>query len=356
MTEPEKGTLAPLAPHIATLSINDRTLHLNRDQVELLKRTVCRDSTDDELGFFLAVASRTGLDPFVRQIHAVKRWSRENDRWEMAIQTGIDGYRLIAHRTGQMNGQDGPFWCGPDGVWKDVWLSDEPPVACKVVVWRKGHDKPYTGIARYNAYVQRTKEGVPNRFWKLMPDNMIAKCSESLALRKAFPAELAGIFTNEEMEQADNEPGAPPQRSQKTSRRGDAVAGTAAEGPSKPTKSPKEAALEALQKNLIIVLRKATGAADDAAARAHLEALANVDHESKMSEEDIRDLGKALHAIGKGAKLEEGMITVIDSDEQLWPRKQAKKKASPPPKEEPPPAEPAAATKAPSSAVEKPLF
>ena len=160
----------------------------NDDQVKLIKSTIAKGATDDELQLFLYQAQKTGLDPLARQIHFVKRAG------QMTIQTAIDGFRAIAARTGQHAGtSDGIF-----EVQKGIDRPSKATVVVKKIV--QGIVSEFSATARWDEYFPGEKQGF---MWKKMPYTMLEKCAEAKALRKAFPEDLSGMYTNDEMQQAD---------------------------------------------------------------------------------------------------------------------------------------------------------
>ena len=162
------------------------------EQTALISSTIAPGCTADELKLFAYACQRTGLDPFSKQIYAIKRGGK------LTIQAGIDGLRSIAERSGQLDGS-ATFWIGDTegSQWSDVWLGSKPPAAAKTIIYRKGCGHPFVGVARFQDY--NAGQGL----WSKMPSAMLAKCSEALALRKAFPADMSGVYTVDEMEQAE---------------------------------------------------------------------------------------------------------------------------------------------------------
>jgi phage recombination protein Bet len=187
-----------------TLSkVEQMPFELSQDQIDLLKTTVCKEGTNDDFKIFLHVCQKTGLDPFVRQIYAVFRQDYALNKKVMSIQTGIDGYRLIAERTGKYApGQKTTYDYDKDGKM----------ISATAYIKKQTSDGTWHEIsatAFYSEYVQTTtdkvtKQKIPTKFWQQMPHGQLGKCAEALALRKGFPHEMSNLYTKEEMAQADN--------------------------------------------------------------------------------------------------------------------------------------------------------
>jgi phage recombination protein Bet len=163
-------------------------VNFNEDQLALIKSQIAKDCNTNELQLFLYQCKQTGLNPLTRQIYAIRRSGK------MTIQTSIDGFRVIAERSGSYAGQDEP-----------VWEDDEKgfPIKCTVKVYRftPNFEQRYcagVGVAHFKEYYPN-----PILLQKTMPHTMIAKVAEALALRKAFPQDLSGLYTSDEMSQAD---------------------------------------------------------------------------------------------------------------------------------------------------------
>lgn len=162
-------------------------------RLQTVKKVLAPDLTDDELQLFAFVAQRSGLDPFAKQVYAVKRGGK------VTFQTGIDGYRSTAERTGEYDGSDEPEY-GPDDNGHPSWAR------VTVYRFRNGRRVGQSATAHWSEFHPGAD---PMGMWRKMPRNQLAKCAEALALRKAFPYVLADIYTAEEMDQAATDAPAP---------------------------------------------------------------------------------------------------------------------------------------------------
>lgn len=161
------------------------------EQQEMIRKSFLNGATEAEARVLLELAKVRKLNPISGQIHFVKRSKREGQGWVSvwAAQVGIDGFRAIAERTGKYEGQDEPeFETDKAGR----------PTLCRVRVYRKDWSRPIVGVAHFSEYVQKNSDGQPNHMWTSKPFLMIAKCAEALALRKAFPDDLGGLYTPDE--------------------------------------------------------------------------------------------------------------------------------------------------------------
>lgn len=168
------------------------------DQVDLVKRTVAKGASNDELRLFLYQARRTGLDPLARQINFIRRGGK------VSIEPSIDGLRLVADRTGRYAGSTDPVFDEGLSQYEHLQTGRKAPTTATVVVFKivAGEPRAFSATAQWDAYYPGKKQGF---MWDKMPYLMLGKCAEALAIRKAFPAELSGLYTREEMEQAGTE-------------------------------------------------------------------------------------------------------------------------------------------------------
>jgi phage recombination protein Bet len=160
---------------------------ITNEQIELIKKTVAKDATPQELQLYFYDCQRRGIHPLDRLLHFTKRGGKYTPI------VSIDYMRSQAASTGEYAGSD-------DAQFVNEGTSDfQATVTVHRIV--KGVRCPFTATARWSEY---SVESSP--MWKKMPYTMLSKCAEALALRKAFPQQIQGLYTREEMEQADNEP------------------------------------------------------------------------------------------------------------------------------------------------------
>lgn len=178
MTDDSMPTNPPKATHDAWAP----------EEVQLIRDTVAKDATPDEFRLFLYTAQLRGLNPLLKQIYFIKRKQKRGDRWieTGTIQTGVDGFRTIANRTKKLK-----------GIERGTRRDEHGKLYAWARVWRKDWEYP----AYEEVSLEEYKADSP--LWHRMPEQMLKKCAEVAALRMAFPEALSGLYSHEEMDQAE---------------------------------------------------------------------------------------------------------------------------------------------------------
>jgi hypothetical protein len=196
-----KHTHTPVTQAIVTVQPPpEKPWLLTQDEVTIVKNSIAKGATDEELHFLLTVARRYKLDPFKQQIWFVKRWDKHADNGKggegafvWVPQVGINGLLFIASRD-----HKGDF----GSVSLPEFGPGNPPEWARVKVWKKGEAEPTEAEAWWSEYAPADMSKAP--FWRKMPKRMIAKCAIALAIRQAYP-DLGGLYIPEECERITEE-------------------------------------------------------------------------------------------------------------------------------------------------------
>lgn len=183
---------------MASTSTPDDAPFFTPEDVDLIRKSIMPGASDIEFQTNMRVASLLRLNPLLGQIYFVKRTSRNpstgayEERW--AYQTSVHGFRLIAQRTGEWEGES-----------EAVWERDPKtgtPLSCTIEVYRRGFKRPFIGRVKYSEFVQTTRDGKVTKMWAEKPEVMLEKCAAVAAYRKGFPRELGSLEEPAEMGRA----------------------------------------------------------------------------------------------------------------------------------------------------------
>lgn len=226
--------------------VEQKNIMVTPEQKNLVKSIIFPGCNDNELALFLFECARRGVHPLDRVIFPISRNDTASGTKKITFQCGIDFFRAEAADTGEYDGQDEPEFGASN--------KDGYPESATVKVYKKGIDRPITGTARWAEFYPGEKLGF---MWRKMPFHMLSKCAEVLALRKAFPKRLSGLYIPEEINiETTKTPVKQPQKK--------------AEAQTDPTK------ISEAQKKRFYAIAKGTGFSDEEI-KAHLLSL-NIEH------------------------------------------------------------------------------
>jgi phage recombination protein Bet len=157
---------------------------LTKEAIEFIKKQYAGRFSDADIENIMHLVESYDLDPTQKHFYVMQRGGN------VCIHLGIDGFRLIAERTGK--------YC-PGSDTQFVYDDKGALVGAKVFVKKLTSDGTWHEVS---ATALLREYSTRKALWNTMPHVMIEKCAEARALRRAFPAQLGGMYSEEEMQQA----------------------------------------------------------------------------------------------------------------------------------------------------------
>lgn len=187
---------------------NEITYMANGNQITLTPETVKnylvsgdKDRvTTQEVVMFMNLCQHNCLDPWLREAYLIKFGSEP-----ATIVAAKEAYTKRAECNEQFNGQEaGIILLNEEtneinyrkGSFK---LPNETLVGGYAEVWRKDRGHSYRIEVSLDEYMGKKKDGNPTMIWRTKPATMIRKVALVQALREAFPGNLGGAYTAEEV-------------------------------------------------------------------------------------------------------------------------------------------------------------
>jgi phage recombination protein Bet len=197
-------TLAPTRGANA-LAVANRFDGYDEAKIELIKKTVAKGASNDELELFLHLASTYHLDPFLKEIWFIKRYKKEGGQYVLdpnspaLIMTSRDGYLKISQMNPAFDGLNSfEVREGDEFEYDSVNDTVKHKFGTKrgkiIGAWAKclhKTRKPAVVFVPFDEYNQESN------VWKTYPSAMIRKVAEVIVLKRQFS--ISGLVTQEEL-------------------------------------------------------------------------------------------------------------------------------------------------------------
>lgn len=166
--------------------------------IALTKQYLCPNATDAEAYMFLELCKFQGLNPWLREVYPIKYGNSP-----MQVVTGKETFTKRAQKNPKYKGSKaGVVVINRNDELEnrvgEIVLEGEELVGGWADVYVDGYIEPISATVGFKERCQY-KDGKPASKWATAPALMIRKCALVAALREAFPDDVGGLYSAEEL-------------------------------------------------------------------------------------------------------------------------------------------------------------